>query len=65
VAAAATVAHDAPGYLALSFIGKTFGSERVSQVVTDVPRKNLDADLTTCARVRLLLPHDPSRPASP
>jgi hypothetical protein len=46
----------------LSFIGKTPGSARVSAVVVGTPGKNVDADLATCANLRLLLPHDPTAP---
>jgi hypothetical protein len=59
LASAARPAEDVPGRITLSFIGKTPGSPRVSQVVAGAPRANLDADLSTCANVRLLLPHDP------
>ncbi len=54
-----------PGRLTLAFVGKTLGSDRVSRVVAGKPRDSLDADLTTCANVRLVLPHDGSVPSSP
>jgi hypothetical protein len=59
----AHVAGDLPGRIAFSFIGKTYGSSRVAAVVAGVPRQDVNLDLTTCANVRLLLPHDPSLPA--
>jgi len=46
----------------LAFLGKTLGSARVSAVVTGAPGKNVDADLATCANLRLVLPHDPTPP---
>jgi hypothetical protein len=46
----------------LAFLGKTLGSARVSSVVTGTPGKNVDADLATCANLRLVLPHDPTAP---
>jgi hypothetical protein len=60
----AHVANDIPDRITFSFIGKTYGSPRVSAVVTGVPRQNVDADLATCANVRLVLPHDPSLPSA-
>lgn len=62
IGSAAHAATDLHGRLSLSFIGKTFGSDRVSRVVAGKPRESLDADLTTCANVRLVLPHDGSAP---
>jgi hypothetical protein len=58
----ANVAHDIRNRMTLSFIGHTLGSDRVARVVTAPPRMQVDADLTTCANVRLVLPHDPSVP---
>jgi len=58
VASAAHPAADRTPRMTLSFIGKTLGSQRVSEIVAAAPRRSLDADLTTCARVRLALPHD-------
>jgi hypothetical protein len=60
--AGANAAQDVPSRITLAFIGKTPGSPRVAQVVAGPPRQNIDDDLTTCARVRLTLPHDPSLP---
>ena len=54
------VAQDVKPRVAFSFVGKTFGSPRVGAVISDTVRANLDHDLTTCANVRLLLPHDAS-----
>lgn len=51
-----------PGRLALFFIGEREDGDRVRRVVTGRPRANLEADLTTCANVRVLIPHDPSPP---
>jgi hypothetical protein len=58
----ANPARDVVGRMTLSFIGKTLGSKRVANVVVGPPRLSLDDDLATCARVRLLLPHDTSAP---
>jgi hypothetical protein len=60
IASGARSAQDKPGTLTMSFIGKTFGSPRVAAVVAGVPRANVDDDLSTCANVRLLLPHEAS-----
>ncbi len=59
LAAGSNVPKDLHGRLTLAFIGKTYGSSCVSPVVVDVPGQNADHDLTTCANVRLLLPHQP------
>ena len=53
----------APGKVVFSFIGKALGGARTSTVVAGALRQNADADLETCANVRLLLPHDKSAPA--
>jgi hypothetical protein len=58
VASPAHAAADRAPRMTLSFIGKTLGSARVAAVVAGTPRASLDADLTTCANVRLALPHD-------
>ncbi len=58
VASPAHPAADRTPRLTLSFIGKTLGSARVADVVAGTPRASLDADLTTCAKVRLTLPHE-------
>jgi hypothetical protein len=62
IGSAAHAASDLHGRLSLAFIGKTFGSDRVARVVAGKPRESLPADLTTCANVRLVLPHDGSTP---
>jgi len=62
VASSAHVAQNVPPHVTFSFIGKTLGSPRTSEVVAAAPRQSLDADLTTCANVRLVLPHDPTLP---
>lgn len=62
VATPANPARDVVARMTLSFIGKTFEGERVSSIVAGVPRRSLDDDLATCARVRQLLPHDTSSP---
>jgi hypothetical protein len=59
IASVANAARDVPVKLTLSFIGRTPGSPRVSAVLAGPPRAKLDADLTTCARVRQILPHAP------
>jgi hypothetical protein len=64
LASAANAAHDIPGRIVFSFVGKTFGSTRVAAVAPNVPRQDVSDDLTTCANVRLLLPHDATPPAS-
>jgi hypothetical protein len=61
IAAGANASQKVFGRLTLAFLGKTY-SDRVKQVVTGAPRQNIDADLATCANIRLLLPHDPSHP---
>lgn len=63
VASPAHAASDLHGRLTMAFIGKTFGSDRVARVVAGKPRENQAADLTTCANVRLVLPHDGSTPS--
>jgi hypothetical protein len=62
LAAGANVDPTLPGRIKLSFIGKTYGSARVSSVVAGVPRQNPDLDLTTCHNVQLTLPHDTTPP---
>ena len=63
LASAANAAHDTPGRIVFLFVGKTFGSARVAAVAANVPRQAVNDDLTTCANVRLLLPHDATPPA--
>jgi hypothetical protein len=58
-AAGSVVSKDNPGHITLAFIGKTYGSSRVAPVVMGVPRQNASLDQTTCANVKLLLPHIP------
>jgi len=60
--AGATVATDITPRTTLSFIGLTLDGPRTSSVVVNRPGANPDDDLTTCANVRLMLPHDPSLP---
>jgi hypothetical protein len=62
LASGAHAAPDVQPRITFSFIGSALGGPRVSQVVQGVPRADLDTDLTTCANVRLLLPHDASVP---
>ena len=62
LAAGANAAPDLPGRVTLAFIGKTPGSPRVSRVVAGAPGRDAAADLTTCANLQLLLPHDPRVP---
>ena len=58
-AAGSVVSKDHPGHITLTFIGKTLGSSRVAPVVAGVPRQSSDLDQTTCANIKLLLPHVP------
>jgi hypothetical protein len=58
----ATAAGGTPHHITFAFLGKTFGSARVSPVVVNTPRMDLTDDLATCANVRLVLPHDGSIP---
>jgi hypothetical protein len=60
LATAARVALDLPPRVTLGFVGRALDGARVKQVAGAVPRVDLDADLATCANVRLLLPHDSS-----
>lgn len=62
VVAPANPARDVVARMTLSFIGKTLGGPRVASIVAGMPRMSLDNDLATCARVRLMLPHDTSPP---
>ncbi len=64
LASTAHAAQDVQDRVTLSFIGKTFGSARVAAVVAGVPRAGIDDDLTTCANVRRVLPHDATLPPS-
>lgn len=59
VASPARAADNITPRLTLSFIGKTLGSARVADVVVSAPRRDLGEDLSTCAKVRALLPHAP------
>jgi hypothetical protein len=58
----ATVASDITPRITFSFIGLALDGTRTSSVVVNRPGANPDDDLTTCANVRLMLPHDPSLP---
>lgn len=58
----ATVANDIQPRVTFSFIGRALGGPRTSTVVVNRPGASADDDLTTCANVRLMLPHDPSLP---
>ncbi len=60
--AGAVVATDIQPRATFSFIGRTLGGARTATVVVNRPGANPDDDLTTCANVRLMLPHDPSLP---
>lgn len=57
LAATARVAEDFTPRMDLVYLGAALGGARVSQVVAGSPRQSLEADLATCARVRLVLPH--------
>ncbi len=48
--------------ITLAFLGKSLTSARVAATVAGEPGKSIDADLATCANLRLVLPHDPSAP---
>jgi hypothetical protein len=54
----ARAAQDIPGRWKLSFIGRSLGTPRVDAVVGGAPRANVDTDLTTCTRIRELVPHE-------
>ncbi|MBX3188144.1 MAG: hypothetical protein KF819_14075 [Labilithrix sp.] len=58
----ARVAQDLTARITLGFVGRSIDGPRVAQVASAIPRTDLDADLATCANVRLLLPHDASPP---
>jgi hypothetical protein len=60
--AGATVANDIQPRVTFSFIGLSLGGPRTSTVVANRPGASADDDLTTCANVRLMLPHDGSLP---
>lgn len=62
LASSARAALDLRPRLSLVLIGKTPGSDRVREVVVGPPREDRERDVTTCANVRLVLPHDPSSP---
>lgn len=62
VASPAAPARDVVPRITFAFVGKTLGSPRVASVVAGVPRVDLETDLTSCAKVRLMLPHDTSTP---
>ncbi|HEY1957007.1 MAG TPA: hypothetical protein VGH28_15415 [Polyangiaceae bacterium] len=60
---------ETPGYvdnatlvprITLRYLGSTLSSPRVAAVVVRNPGEDIDADLETCANVRLALPHDPT-----
>jgi hypothetical protein len=54
--------NDIRPYLVLSYIGRTLGSPRVSSILGKAPRQDLNADLTTCAHIRRVIPHNPDPP---
>jgi hypothetical protein len=62
IAAGARAAQDIPSRITLSFIGKAPGGPRVTQAVLAPPHQDLNEDLTTCGRMKVILPHDPSVP---
>ncbi|HEX7666597.1 MAG TPA: hypothetical protein VF407_18850 [Polyangiaceae bacterium] len=62
MASSAHAAQDIQDRITFSFVGKTFGSPRVASIVAGVPRAGIDDDLTTCANVRRVLPHDATLP---
>jgi hypothetical protein len=59
----ATAAGGTPHHITFAFIGKTYGSVRVTPVVVNTLRADLTDDLATCANVKLVLPHDGSIPS--
>lgn len=56
------VATDIPPRILFSFVGKSLDGARVRRIARSAPRVSLEEDLATCARIRQLLPHDPSTP---
>jgi hypothetical protein len=62
LAAGANVDASLRGRMTLTFIGRTYGSPRVSPVVVGTPRQNPDFDTTTCSNVQRILPHDDTPP---
>lgn len=62
VGSQAHAASDLKGRLTLSYLGRTLSGPRVLRVIARTPREDLQSDLTTCANVRLVLPHDGSTP---
>ncbi len=59
----AATASQAPAHTTLAFLGKTLTGPRVSAVVAGPPGKDIEADLVTCANLRLVLPHQSGAPA--
>lgn len=62
LASTARAARDLTPRLTLEFIGKSEDSARVREVVVAPPRADIERDVSTCARVRMVVPHDPSPP---
>lgn len=46
--------------ITMRYLGSTLQSPRVAAVVVRNPGEDVDADLETCANVRIALPHDPT-----
>lgn len=44
----------------MRYLGSSLTSPRVADVVVRNPGEDIDADLLTCANIRIALPHDPS-----
>jgi hypothetical protein len=47
--------------LAMHYLGRDIDGPNIRSVIVGVPRADLDADVATCANVRAVLPHDPSK----
>jgi len=60
----ARVAKDLPARINFSFVGRAIDGPRVRQIAHRELGADDNEDLATCARVRLMLPHDPSTPAA-
>ena len=62
LASGARVAQDVPPRIAFSYLGRDLEGPRVSRVARRAPGASAEDDLATCAKVRLVLPHDPGVP---
>ena len=48
-----------PARITMRYLGSSLESDRVAGVVVRNPGEDVNADLQTCANVRIALPHDP------